>query len=89
MKDKHDLLYEELCQIVGEIIPYYGIDRIKPYAVYIWSKDPYGENLFDVYEDKIIYFVDDHVISTEAMPIIEKIQAKLKEMRLERTKENK
>jgi hypothetical protein len=79
-------LFNELVNISNEILPYYDIDKVKWYSVYIWTKgneiDPhdYGENVFDIEADKIVKFVKDHEIIEEAKPIIEKIQRKLKEL---------
>lgn len=81
-------LYNELVQIADEIRPYYDIDKVKWYSVYIWTKesevddDDWGENVFDIQEDEIVFYVKDHVIIEEAKPIIKKIQAKLKELSL-------
>ena len=52
--DKFHLLYNELIQISKEILPYYSIDKIKSYSVYIWTKGEDGENVFDIEEDEII-----------------------------------
>lgn len=86
--EKEDLLYEELVQATKAIKPYYDIDKIKTYSVYIWTKgDPnadihtdeyWGENVFDIYPDQIVFYVEDHVIPEEVMPIIHNIQSKLK-----------
>lgn len=82
--DRYDELYNELCQISKEILPYYDIDKIKMYSVYIWTKgngeDDYGENVFDIQKDKIVYYVKDHEIPNEVMSIIQKIQSKLVEI---------
>lgn len=85
---RYDLWYKELCEAVKELQPYYDIDKIKPYSVYVWSKpnnyesdnvDDWGVNLFDICEDRIIYYVDGYTIPNEVMPIIENIQHKLGE----------
>lgn len=79
-------LYEELEQLVNEeLSPYYGVDKIKWYSVYVWTKESYygacdNENVFDIQKDKIIYYVKDHMIIEEAKPIIKKIQMKLQEL---------
>jgi hypothetical protein len=82
--DKFYKLYDELVQISNEILPYYDIDKVKPYSVYIWTKgdddEDYGENVFDIEENKICFYNKNHVIQDEVNPIIEKIQAKLKEI---------
>ena len=90
--EKDDLLYGELVQAVKEIIPYYDIDKIKPYAVYIWTKENedaaintneyWSENVFDIHEDEIVFYVKDHIIPEEVMPIIQNIQSKIKAIRL-------
>lgn len=70
--------------ISDEILPYYDIDKVKPYSVYIWSKeelDDFGENLFDIEADKIVFYNQQHRIIEEAMPVIQKIQCKLKEIK--------
>ena len=89
--EKEDLLYEELVQATKAIKPYYDIDKVKMYAVYIWTKgdknadiltDEYwGENVFDIWEDQIVFYVEDHTIPEEVMPIIHNIQSKLKAIR--------
>jgi hypothetical protein len=75
--------------IVDEIRPYYDIGKIKPYSVYIWTKDnpnadneddTYGRNVFDICEDELIFYVENHVVIEGAKPIIEKIQVKLREI---------
>ena len=87
--DRYFQLYKELSMIVDEIRPYYDIGKIKPYSVYIWTKDnpnadneddTYGQNEFDICGDELIFYVEDHVIIEDAKPVIEKIQAKLREI---------
>ena len=79
--DKFVCLYKELVQISDEIRPYYDIDKVKWYSVYIWTKDDdWGENVFDIQKDDIVFYVEDHVIIEEAKPIIKKIQRKLLEL---------
>ena len=82
-------LYSELTEVVNEIRPYYDVDKIKSYSVYVWTKDnpnadneddKYGQNVFDICGDELIFYVEDHVIIEEAKPVIEKIQAKLREI---------
>ena len=79
-------LYDELREICKEIRPYYDIDKIKFYSVYIWTKGSWegkwfnGENLFDIQADRIVFYVKDHEIIEEAKPIIVMIQKKLKEI---------
>ncbi|WP_373845540.1 hypothetical protein [Clostridium sp.] len=75
-----DFLYDELVKISREILPYYDIDKIKPYAVYVWSKGENSENVFDIFAGRTILYAKNHVIKEEAKPIIRKIQLKLKEI---------
>lgn len=79
-------LYEELKNIVDEELrPYYGVDKIKWYSVYVWTKESYrgaydGENVFDIMKDEVVFYVKDHIIPEEVKPIIKKIQMKLQEL---------
>ena len=90
--ERDDLLYEELVQAAKAIEPYYDIDKIKSYSVYIWTKgdgDPnsdnyWGENVFDIQEDRLVFYVEGHTIPEEVTPIIRNIQSKIKSIRLNR-----
>lgn len=86
MTDKYYKLYEELTEISKEILYYYDIDKIKPYAVYIWTKpcndDDDGENVFDINPDKIVFYNKEHKIIEEALPVINSIQCRLKEIEI-------
>ena len=82
-------LYKELTEAVDEIRPYYDVDKVKRGSVYIWTKDNpdsfneddrWGQNVFDIQEDELVFYTKDHVIIEEAKPVIEKIQAKLREI---------
>lgn len=66
-----------------ELLPYYDIDKIKPYSVYVWSKeepDDFGENLFDIEANNIYFYNKQHEIIKDALLVIAKIQCKLKEI---------
>ena len=95
MEEKYYKLYDELIEITKEILPYYDIDKAKPYSVYIWSKedenDPtdWGSNVFDINANEIVFYDKNHKIIEEALPIINKIQYKLKEIEIEIKKEQK
>lgn len=81
--DKFNQLYEELVMISNELLPYYDIDKIKSYSVYVWSKEgsnDFGENLFDINANTIIFYNEQHEIIKDALPVISKIQCKLKEI---------
>lgn len=77
---KFDELYNELEEISKELLPYYDIDKVKTYSVYVWTKGEHGENVFDIQADEIVFYVEDHVIIKEAEPIIERIKLKLIEI---------
>lgn len=77
--NKFDKLYNELRQISKEILPYYDIDKIKSYSVYIWTKGDDSENVFDIQADRIVFY-EEHEIIKEAKPIIAMMQEKLKEI---------
>lgn len=77
-----DEFYMELHKAVDQIRPYYDIDKIKPYSVYIWTKDTgddLEDNVFDIMKDRIVFYDENHVIPDEVMPIIRNIQSKLME----------
>lgn len=74
---------ERLYKAVEELEYYYDVDKVKPYSVYVWTKgndeDDFGENVFDIYKNEIVYFNKGHRISEEVMPIIKRIQEELNE----------
>ena len=74
-------LYHELRELAEKLNPWYDVDKISWYYVYVWTKDdPNGVNVFDIYADEIIYYVTDYVIPDEAVPFVHEIQEKLKEI---------
>lgn len=87
--DQFTILYDELRELVDELNPYYDVDKVRWYTVYIWTKgnldsdnaNDWGQNVFDIQADEITFYLKDHIIIEEAKPIIEKIQAKLRELR--------
>ena len=85
-EDKFYKLYDELADLVETcgILDYYDYDKIKFHSVYIWTKaidpndmDTWGENLFDICSDEIVFYAEDHIIIEEAKPAIKKIQEQL------------
>ena len=81
-KEEFDTYYNSLCEIANELLPYYDIDKVKTYAVYVWSKEDENceqDGLFDIYSDSIDMWDEEHEIIEETIPIIKKIQKKLKE----------
>lgn len=82
--DKYDELYDELVKVSDEIRDYYDIDKVKHYSVYIWTKedgDDFGENVFDITSDELVFYKKEHKIIEDALPIIKRIQDKLKEIK--------
>lgn len=80
-------LYRELRELTDKLRSWYDIDKIKWYSVYVWTKEnpddeehPFGENVFDIWGDEIVFYAKVHVIPDEAIPIIQEIQEKLKEI---------
>ena len=81
--NEFDRLYDELVAISNKIRPYYDIDKVKPYSVYIWTKgeeNDFGENVFDIYVEEIVFYDKEHKIIEGALAIIKEIQSKLKEL---------
>ena len=83
-ENKSTQLYNELVALTDELRPYYDIDKVKSYSVYVWTKDggssDSGENVFDIQANEILFYNKNHTIIEEAAPLIEKIQNKLKEL---------
>lgn len=71
---------DKLFKIAHEIEPQYDIDKVKDYAVYIWTKGEYGENVFDILADELIFYTQ-HEVIPEAVPTILHIQEQLKKIR--------
>lgn len=72
-----NLYYDILCEKVSKLYPYYDIDKIKDYGVYVWNKADNlddQDNIFDIMSDEIVFYTDDHTIIEEAKPIIKDIQ---------------
>ena len=83
--DVYKRMYDDLWDVAHEIQPWYDVDKVKWYSVYIWTKDsqdkPYGgKNVFDICADEIYYYDEDHSIPDDAWPVIHKIQEKLREL---------
>ena len=82
------LEYNELVQISNELLTYYDIDRIRFYSIYVWTKGENGENVFNIHKDEIIYYDKNHKIVKDALPIIKRIQDKLKDISIYLEDEN-
>lgn len=66
----YDDWYDELVRLSHKLEPYYCIDKIKSYSVYIWYED---DNVFDIQENGIIMY-EKNDIPSWAFPIITEIQ---------------
>ena len=88
-------MYAELRKLADELKPWFDIDKVKSYAVYVWYRpseedlkhpncpyDEFGENVFDIFADYLQFYQSSWPwrLPNEAIPIINKIQEKLKEI---------
>lgn len=79
-------MYKELWDLAHELQPWFDIDKVKPYSVYVWTRDSedpdLGENVFDICSNHLQFYHCEHPwrLANEAMLVIEKIQEKLKEI---------
>ena len=49
MPDGMTKWYKEMRELTDKLRPWYDIDKIKSWGVFIWSKsNPFGANLFDI-----------------------------------------
>ena len=82
-------MYDELWTSAHKLQPWFDIDKVKTYSVYVWTKDcddpdcPFGENVFDIYYDHLQFYqcTKPWRLPNEAWPVIQEIQAKLKEIK--------
>ena len=82
LENQYEYEFDKLFKIAHEIEPWYTVDKVKDYAVYIWTKDTdedFGKNPFDIKADDIMFYVD-HEIIPEALPAIQRIQEQLKKI---------
>lgn len=71
-------------EIAHEIEPWYVVDKVKSYAVYVWTKDTdedFGKNVFDIEADDIVFYTE-HEIIPEALSAIRHIQEQLKKIEI-------
>lgn len=76
-------MYDDLWKLAHELQPWFDIDKVKPYTVYVWTKGVVdGENVFDICADKLQFYTCTRPweLPNEAMSVIKKIQEKLKEI---------
>lgn len=83
--EHYDRLLDELWEVAHEPNPWYDVDKVKDWGVYIWTKpgdDKFSDrNVFDICFDGITYYVDGYIIPDDAWPYINRVLAKLKEIR--------
>ncbi len=82
LENQYEYEFNKLFKIAHEIEPWYSVDKVKSYAVYIWTKDTdedFGKNIFDIEADDIVFYTE-HSIIPEALPVIERIQEQLKKI---------
>lgn len=80
LENQYEYEFDKLFKIAHEIEPWYSVDKVKSYAVYIWTKDTdegFGKNVFDIEADDIVFYTE-HEIIPEAFPAIQRIQGQLK-----------
>lgn len=75
-------MYNELWKLAHELEPWFDIDKVKPYSVYVWTKGIDGDNVFDICHDHLQFYTCARPwkLPNEAMLVIKKIQEKLKEI---------
>ena len=84
LDNQYEYEFDKLFKIAHEIESWYTVDKVKDYAVYIWTKDTdenLGENVFDIKADDIMFYID-HSIIPEALPTIQRIQEQLKKIEI-------
>ena len=80
LEEKYYRLLDEIRDICNnKLSNIYDVDKVKDYAVYVWTKGDGGSNVFDIQADMIVYY-EDHDILEGAMPIILEIQDRLLEL---------
>ena len=74
-------MYDELVPLAEKLRPYYSIDKIKSFGIYVWGTSAMDEeaNIFDIYADEIKIWVPCSV-HPDSLPIIAEIIQHLKKM---------
>lgn len=81
----YDEKYCKLREAANELTPWFDIDKIKTYGVYVWTKgdtENFGENVFDIFSDHLQFYPNTEcwVMPNEVWPIITKIQGILNDI---------
>lgn len=91
MNKNSDLIYEngmmdELRKSANKLSQWFNVERVKWYAVYVWTPNSYddvfGENVFDIYDDRLNFYpcTKPWQMPNDAITIIHEIQEKMKEI---------
>ena len=84
LENLYEYEFDKLFKIAHEIEPWYVVDKVKSYAVYVWTKDTdedFGKNVFDIEADDIVFYTK-HEIIPEALSAIRHIQEQLKKIEI-------
>lgn len=75
-------MYYRLYDLSTKLKRWFDIDKVKPFAVYVWTKGDDGENVFDIFAEKTQFYTCTvpWEMPSEAIEIIKKIQDVLKEI---------
>ena len=82
-EEEYNKWWNELWELSRKLLPYYDVDKVKDWSVFVYTKNSegdYGDNVFDINYDGIYFYDKNHKIIEEAKPIIEKILNKFKEV---------
>lgn len=77
-------MYKELVDLANELSPWFDIDKVSWYSVYVWTKDDStNQNVFDIFSDYLQFYNSTKPwrLPVEALPIIQKIQEKMTEIK--------
>ena len=81
--------YKKLWNVSRKLEPYYTIDKVKPWSVYVCELDWYSTrgidgNIFDIFKNSITCYGDftEEEIIPKALPIIKEIQRYLEVYKL-------
>lgn len=74
---------DKLFELAKKLNQCYEVDKIKSYGIYVWDiHNGEDQNVFDIYEDRIHYYVDNYQLKKESLDLIKQIQNELKKIRL-------
>lgn len=77
-------MYKELVVLANELSPWFDIDKVSWYSVFVWTKeDSTNQNVFDIFADYLQFYNSTKPwrLPVEALPIIQKIQEKMTEIK--------